>query len=185
MAADIRVAADDVKIGFNQVSLEIMPAWGGAERLAALVGRSQALLLAGSGTVLSAAEAHRIGLINRVVPRAEFDHEWRSLAQSLANRPAGSIKQVLAGATPGQAIAAFADLWTTVHEGRRWNGYVKNLRKDGGFYWVYATVIPKLRQGRPVGFTSVRREPSRAKVEGAEQLYESMRRAAPAEGGLG
>ena len=52
VAADIRVAADDVKIGFNQVSLAIMPAWGGAERLAALVGRSQALLLAGSGTVL-------------------------------------------------------------------------------------------------------------------------------------
>ena len=51
------MAADDVKIGFNQVSLAIMPAWGGAERLAALVGRSEALLLAGSGTVLSAAEA--------------------------------------------------------------------------------------------------------------------------------
>lgn len=113
VAADIRVAADDVKIGFNQVSLGIMPAWGGAERLAALVGRSEALLLAGSGAVLSAAEAHRIGLINRVVPRAEFDHEWRSLAESLANRTAGSIKQVLAGATPAQAIAAFADLWVS------------------------------------------------------------------------
>lgn len=113
VAADIRVAADDVRIGFNQVSLGIMPAWGGAERLAALVGRSEALLLAGSGTVLSAAEAYRIGLLNRVVPRAQFDHEWRSLAQSLANRPAGSIKQVLAGATPEQAIAAFADLWVS------------------------------------------------------------------------
>ena len=89
VAADIRIAADDIRIGFNQVTLEIMPAWGGAERLAALVGRSQALLLAGSGTVLSAAEAHRIGLINRVVPRAEFDGEWRSIAQSLAHRPAG------------------------------------------------------------------------------------------------
>ena len=54
VAADIRVAADDIKIGFNQVSLEIMPAWGGAERLAALVGVSQALLLAGTGTILSA-----------------------------------------------------------------------------------------------------------------------------------
>jgi enoyl-CoA hydratase/carnithine racemase len=113
VAADIRVAADDVKIGFNQVSLGIMPAWGGAERLATLVGRSEALLLAGSGTVLSAARAHRIGLINRVVPRAEFDHEWRSLAESLANRPAGSIKAVLAGVTPEQAIAAFADLWVS------------------------------------------------------------------------
>lgn len=113
VAADIRVAADDIKIGFNQVSLEIMPAWGGAERLAALVGRSEALLLAGSGTVLSATEAHRIGLLNRVVPRASFDDEWRCLAQSLANRPAGAIKRVLAGATPEQAISAFAELWVS------------------------------------------------------------------------
>src|SRR5215469_16636823 len=37
VAADIRVAADDIKIGFNQSALAIMPAWGGAERLAALV----------------------------------------------------------------------------------------------------------------------------------------------------
>ncbi|HTY26910.1 MAG TPA: enoyl-CoA hydratase/isomerase family protein [Mycobacterium sp.] len=113
VAADIRVAADDVKIGFNQVSLEIMPAWGGAERLAALVGRSEALLLAGSGTVLSATEAHRIGLINRVVPRETFEAEWRSLAKALANRPAGEIKRALAGATPEQAISAFAELWVS------------------------------------------------------------------------
>ena len=52
VAADIRLAADDIKIGFNQVTLEIMPAWGGAERLVALVGYSKALLLAGTGTVL-------------------------------------------------------------------------------------------------------------------------------------
>src|ERR1700704_446093 len=49
VAADIRVAADDIKIGFNQVTLAIMPAWGGPERLAALVGRGRALLLAGAG----------------------------------------------------------------------------------------------------------------------------------------
>ena len=59
MAADIRLAADDIKIGFNQVTLEIMPAWGGAERLVALVGYSKALLLAGTGTILDAAEAER------------------------------------------------------------------------------------------------------------------------------
>src|SRR6186997_606054 len=76
VAADIRIAADDIKIGFNQVSLAIMPAWGGAERLAAIVGRGKALLLAGSGTVLGAAEAERVGLIDRVLPRATFDEGW-------------------------------------------------------------------------------------------------------------
>ncbi len=63
VAADIRVAADDIKIAFNQVSLEIMPAWGGAERLAALVGPGKALLLAGTGTVARrrGGAAHRPG----------------------------------------------------------------------------------------------------------------------------
>src|SRR6201997_3162382 len=66
VAADIRVAADDIKIGFNQVDLEIMPAWGGTERLAGLVGKSKALLLAGTGMVLDAVEAERIGLVDLV-----------------------------------------------------------------------------------------------------------------------
>lgn len=113
VAADIRIAADDVKIAFNQVSLAIMPAWGGAERLAALVGRSQALLLAGSGTMLDAPAAERIGLFNRVVPRESFDAQWRALARSLANPSAGEIKRVLAGASAEEAVNAFARLWVS------------------------------------------------------------------------
>ena len=111
VAADIRIAADDVKIGFNQVALEIMPAWGGAERLAALVGRSKALLLAGTGQILTAAEAERDGLVQRVVPRAEFEDAWRTLARTLAHRAAGEIKRVVSGASPEEAVAAFARLW--------------------------------------------------------------------------
>jgi enoyl-CoA hydratase/carnithine racemase len=111
VAADIRLAADDVKIGFNQVSLEIMPAWGGAERLAALVGKSRALLLAGTGTIMDAAEAERVGLVQKVVPRDSFEDEWRSLARKLAHRAAGEVKRVVGGATPDEAVAAFARLW--------------------------------------------------------------------------
>jgi enoyl-CoA hydratase/carnithine racemase len=111
VAADIRLAADDIKIGFNQVTLEIMPAWGGAERLATLVGKSQALLLAGTGTILTAAEAAQVGLVQRVVPRDAFEAEWRSLARKLAHRAAGEIKRVIGGATPDEAVSAFAALW--------------------------------------------------------------------------
>jgi len=111
VAADIRVAADDVKIGFNQVTLAIMPAWGGAERLAALVGRGRALMLAGGGKILSAAEAERVGLVDQVLPRASFDEGWRSLARSLACRPASNIKRVMAGVSPHDAVTAFAELW--------------------------------------------------------------------------
>ncbi len=113
VAADIRVAADDIKIGFNQVSLEIMPAWGGAERLAALVGRGRALLLAGTGAVLTADQAEKVGLVDRVLPRATFETEWRSLARALANRPAGDIKRVMSGVPASDAVAAFASLWVS------------------------------------------------------------------------
>lgn len=75
---------------------------------------------------------------------------------------------------PDMPAAAFRDLWETVEKGERWNGYVKNLRKDGGYYWVYATVIPKRRGGEIVGYTSVRREPSRRRVEEAMTLYHKM-----------
>ena len=113
VAADIRVAADYIKIGFNQVSLEIMPAWGGAERLAALVGRGRALMLAGTGAVLTADQAEKVGLVDRVLPRATFETEWRSLARALANRPAGDIKRVMSGVPASDAVAAFASLWVS------------------------------------------------------------------------
>ncbi|TFV59727.1 enoyl-CoA hydratase/isomerase family protein [Mycobacterium sp. PS03-16] len=113
VAADIRVAADDIRIGFTQVTLAIMPAWGGAERLAELVGPGRALLLAGSGEVLTAAEAERIGLVDRVLPRASFDDEWRALAASLASRPAGEIKRVIRGVPATEAVSAFARLWVS------------------------------------------------------------------------
>lgn len=110
-AADIRVAASDVNIAFNQVTLEIMPAWGGAERLAALVGKSRALLLAGSGKTIDATEAERIGLFDVVLPRASFEEGWRALATSLARQPAAEIKRVIKGVSPDEAIASFARLW--------------------------------------------------------------------------
>ncbi|MCK0176631.1 MULTISPECIES: enoyl-CoA hydratase/isomerase family protein [Mycobacteriaceae] len=113
VAADIRLAAEDIRIGFNQVTLEIMPAWGGAERLAALVGKGRALLLAGTGRILDAAAAERIGLIDMVLPRPTFDQEWRAIARQLAGRPAGEIKRVIGGATPDEAVDAFARLWVS------------------------------------------------------------------------
>lgn len=111
VAADIRLAADDIKIAFNQVDLEIMPAWGGAERLAALVGKSKALLLAGTGTTLDADQAKRMGLVDMTFPRSSFDKEWRAIATLLARRPAAEIKRVIRGVSADEAIASFARLW--------------------------------------------------------------------------
>ncbi len=75
---------------------------------------------------------------------------------------------------PEMPAAAFKDLWDTVEQGKKWHGYVKNLRKDGGYYWVYATIVPNVRNGRIVGYTSVRREPSRRKIEESTELYRKL-----------
>lgn len=75
---------------------------------------------------------------------------------------------------PDMPAAAFKDLWDTVQTGETWQGYVKNLRKDGCHYWVKATVIPNMRKGKLVGYTSVRRKPSRKKVEECTALYAEM-----------
>lgn len=114
VAADIRIAADDIKIGFNQTALAIMPAWGGAERLAALVGRGRALLLSGTAQILTAPEAERLGLVDRVLPRSVFEEGWRRLAHTLATRPAQEIKRVVSGdLTADEAAHAFARLWVS------------------------------------------------------------------------
>jgi enoyl-CoA hydratase len=122
IAADVRIAADDIKIGFNQVSLGIMPAWGGAERLAEIVGRSRALLAITTGELYDAAAAAHWGLVDMVVPRHAFEAEWQRLARRLATLAPGTtraVKAVIGAAVPAVhpdletgATDAFARLWT-------------------------------------------------------------------------
>lgn len=75
---------------------------------------------------------------------------------------------------PDMPAAAFQDLWDTIQGGKKWHGYVKNLRRDGAYYWVKATVIPNIRNGQLMGYTSVRRKPSRSKVDACTELYAQM-----------
>jgi aerotaxis receptor len=61
---------------------------------------------------------------------------------------------------------------------------VKNLRKDGGYYWVLATIIPRIRQGQILGYTSIRREPARSKVAELSQEYARLLEREQSVGGL-
>ena len=70
----------------------------------------------------------------------------------------------------------FADFWRTIQAGARWTGIVKNRCKNGDHYWVKAFVSPILRDGRPVGYRSVRVKPTREEIAAAERLYEQVRR---------
>ncbi len=75
---------------------------------------------------------------------------------------------------PDMPAAAFKDLWDTIQSGKKWKGYVKNLRKDGRYYWVYAVVVPNVRKGKVIGYASVRRKPSRTKINECISLYKTM-----------
>ena len=67
--------------------------------------------------------------------------------------------------------AAFKSLWDTVRSGQTWTGYVKNATKDGGYYWVFATVYPFESCNGSRGYLSCRRKPNRKEIEAAEALY--------------
>lgn len=88
LACHVRIASESAKLGQPEVKLGIIPGYGGTQRLARLVGKGRALQLILTGETIDAAEAHRIGLVNAVVPGAELmAAAKRMLGQMLANAP--------------------------------------------------------------------------------------------------
>ena len=84
MACTLRLAADSARLGQPEVALGLIPGYAGTQRLSRLVGKGAAMEMILTGTPISAADAYRIGLVNRVVPAAELMTEARTLAHQLA-----------------------------------------------------------------------------------------------------
>jgi len=77
---------------------------------------------------------------------------------------------------PDMPKAAFKDLWETVKNDKVWNGYVKNRTKDGGFYWVFATVYPLYDNvKKEKTYLSCRRKPSEEEIKQAIELYKTLK----------
>jgi enoyl-CoA hydratase len=88
MACTLRLASDNAKFGQPEVKLGILPGYGGTQRLSRLVGKGRALQLVLSGEMINAQEAHRIGLVNEVVPLGELMSRAEALAvKIIANGP--------------------------------------------------------------------------------------------------
>ena len=88
MACTVRFAAENARLGQPEVKLGIIPGYGGTQRLPRLVGRGRALELLLAGEPVTAAEAHRIGLVNGVVPQSDLLPHCRAwLEKVLANGP--------------------------------------------------------------------------------------------------
>ena len=95
MACTLRIAADTAKLGQPEINLGIIPGYAGTQRLARLVGKGRALELLLSGDQITAQEAHRLGLVNRVVPAADLMAEARKLAASLAAKAPIAVRYIL------------------------------------------------------------------------------------------
>ena len=86
MACDIRIAADSAKLGQPEITLGLIPGYGGTQRLPRLVGKGRAKWLILTGDMISAQEALRIGLVDFVVPAPELMNTAKELARKIASK---------------------------------------------------------------------------------------------------
>ena len=101
MACTIRIAADTAKLGQPEINLGIIPGYAGTQRLARIVGKGRALELLLSGDQITAQEAHRLGLVNRLVPAADLMMEARKLAATLASKAPIATRYILDAVNKG------------------------------------------------------------------------------------
>ena len=92
LACDIRIAADGVQLGLTEVRRGQIPGSGGTQRLPRLIGRGPAMELLLTGAMVDAQEAHRLGIVNRVVPRAELLPTAEELARTIASRAPVAVR---------------------------------------------------------------------------------------------
>ncbi len=101
MACTLRLAADGARLGQPEIALGLIPGYAGTQRLPRLVGRGKAMEMILSGAPISADEALRIGLVNRVVPAAELMAEARTLAGQLAKNAPIAMRYIINAVNKG------------------------------------------------------------------------------------
>ncbi|ANB72143.1 enoyl-CoA hydratase [Paraburkholderia phytofirmans OLGA172] len=101
MACTIRLAVEDAKFGQPEVKLGVIPGYGGTQRLPRLVGKGAALHLILSGGMITAQEAHRIGLVNEVMPRAELLARAEAILRQIGSNAPLAIKFALEAVNKG------------------------------------------------------------------------------------
>ncbi|MBJ6982815.1 MULTISPECIES: enoyl-CoA hydratase-related protein [unclassified Luteimonas] len=95
MCCHLRIAADSAKLGLPEVTLGLLPGFGGTQRLLRLSGRAAALELTLGGAPIDAARALALGLVNRVVPAAELEAETMQFAAKLATGAPLAMRAIL------------------------------------------------------------------------------------------
>lgn len=76
---------------------------------------------------------------------------------------------------PDMPKAAFEGMWKVIKEGKVWEGYVKNLRKDGKYYWVIVNIVPKKDEnGNVIGYIASRKMPDRPQLNNVIGQYKEL-----------
>ncbi len=76
---------------------------------------------------------------------------------------------------PDMPKSLFSNLWETLQRGDVWEGYVKNMRKDGGYYWVFARVSTVIKDGKAIEYKSVREPVSKEREIEMQKRYDTLR----------
>jgi enoyl-CoA hydratase len=101
MACTIRIAADTARLGQPEINLGIIPGYAGTQRLSRLIGKGRALELLLTGDHVLAPEAHRLGLVNRVVPAVELMAEVKKFAAALASKAPVAARYIIDAVNKG------------------------------------------------------------------------------------
>ncbi|MCC6629339.1 MAG: enoyl-CoA hydratase/isomerase family protein [Chloroflexi bacterium] len=104
LACDLRVAGEQARLGLPETGLGIFPCYGGTQRLPRLVGAAVAKDLIFTGRQVAADEAHRLGLVNRVVPAGQALAAAVTLAEMLAARAGRALAAAKQAIDAGQAL---------------------------------------------------------------------------------
>jgi enoyl-CoA hydratase len=101
LACHIRIASENARFGLPEVSLGIIPGYGGTQRLPRLVGKGIALDMILSAEMIPAADALRMGLVSRVVPQADLRAAAEKLARTILSRGPLALRSALAAVNEG------------------------------------------------------------------------------------
>ena len=104
MACTMRLASENAKLGQPEVKLGIIPGYGGTQRLPRLVGKGLAMQLLLTGEMISAQEAHRIGLVNEVVPVNQLISRAEAIAQAIIKNAPLAIQYCLEAVNHGMEM---------------------------------------------------------------------------------
>jgi enoyl-CoA hydratase len=104
MACTMRLASENAKLGQPEVKLGIIPGYGGTQRLPRLVGKGLAMQLLLTGEMISAQEAHRIGLVNEVIPANQLIARAEAIAQSIIKNAPLAIQYCLEAVNHGMEL---------------------------------------------------------------------------------